>query len=597
MTKFFGTITTVLAFFFFTGLNAQNNWYIDQQNGSNSNNGHSPVNALKSLDYILDNNLLQPGDTVFIMGRYNNPSYDPDFTYGGNSDRNNPHIWNRENTLKIYNVNGTKNKFITFKPYDENTILKGDGICILRIMNSSYLNIEGFNIYGEVENIPLSEAEGLETDGMQFLYLDSNTVDILHPALDEVLFRVEVGTTIEEIWNMTFPIIGQVYRPTYIDTKGIYITNSHHLNIVNNTIQFTPGCGLRIVESAYINVKGNDIHDCTRRSYSGTHALVITKSIPYTPESNDDPVYTIKVSGNKVHNNYNEIFSWVGTKPFIKPVIDEGKGISLQRNDYDSWQSSGQRILVENNICYWNGYSGVHSNDGYHIDFFNNTCYMNSYTNTVTYADGDQSGQNIGISTQRGHDIRICNNISVIDTDWGGYAISSSSSTDVIVSHNIIYGVNGIPNQDDDVVPIQENTIVADPLFVDATGNNFNIKSNSPAVNAAAAQYAPATDYYDFVRDTLPDIGAIEFHVTSVKENKNISSIIVYPNPFTDYITITNKRAKKETISIYNIEGNNVSSDVKIIKTNGHISINTSKLTSGIYLLKVNNSTETIIKR
>ena len=99
--------------------------------------------------------------------------------------------------LKFNNVNGTPGNYISFKPYDNTTILKGDGANILRVTNSSYLRIEGFEIYGEVNNIPLSTALDL-----QFLW----------DSLGTVVYRVPPGTSDSEIENMSFSILGSVSK-------------------------------------------------------------------------------------------------------------------------------------------------------------------------------------------------------------------------------------------------------------------------------------------------------------------------------------------------------------------------------------------------
>ncbi len=491
---------------------AQTSWYVDNQNGSNSNNGTSPDSAVHTVEYLLTNDLIQPQDTVFILGQYNNPSYDPSFNYGGDADRANPHIWHKENTIRINNLHGQENQYITFKPYDNSTIIKGDGANIIRMTNSSYISIDGFEIEGEVDNITLDEAEGVYTDGMQFLYLAAGTVDPLNPPIDSVLFRVNSGTTEAAIDAMTFPIIGSnLGRPSYIDTRGIYVSNSNHIELKNNKIHHMPGGGLRVSSSSYTNIYNNELYRCSARSYSGTHALVVTKAKEGEANTTDDAVYSIKIYQNYVHDNYNELFSWVGTKSFIVARIDEGKGISLQRNNLDPWINGNKRILVENNLCVWNGFSGVHSNTGYHIDFRHNTCYMNSYTNSVTYANTTQQGNNIGISCQGGSDIRVENNISVIDTDWNGFALSSGQTTNLVVKNNLIFGNNGTLTEDSDVTDVDVNTIIQDPLFVDAASQNFNLLFDSPAKNTSSLNFSPTIDYLGNNRDATPDRGAFEF--------------------------------------------------------------------------------------
>ena len=431
---------------------------------------------------------------------------------------------------------------------------------------------------------------------MQFLYLDPNTADPTHPTLNDVKFRVTVGTTIAQIENATYPIIGSVIRPSYIDTRGIYLSGCDHIELLNMEIHHTCGGGLRVSESSYINIEGNDIHNCSMRSYSGTHALVVTKTKVGTANATDDPIYSIVIQRNKVHHNYNEIFSWVGTKSFITPRIDEGKGISLQRNNLNSWKSGNRRIKVVNNVCYWNGFSGVHSNTGYHLDFINNTCYMNSYTNTVTYASQTQKGANIGISAQGGSDIKIINNISVVDTDWGGYALSSANTSNLVVKDNIIFGVNGTVAQDQDVSSVDTNTIVVNPKFKNPLAFDFNLKSNSPAINIANTTYAPTTDYYNKNRDNQPDLGAIEYDPTAGVETIKYSKTKIYPNPCTNYIVVENAINSINDIRIYNVLGKEVSNFVSIKQSGNKLIINTEDLPNGIYILQSKTFTNKIIK-
>ena len=569
---------SILALLFTVISFGQTNWYVDKQNGSNSNDGQSVNSALKTIEYISDTlaSSIQPGDTIFIIGEYANDAYDPNYEFTGNI--NDPYIWSDQNSFDVRNLNGSSNQYITLKPYDESTILKGDSDNIFRMVNCSYVRIDGFEIYGEVENISLQTALDL-----QFVYRESGS--------QNSVYRVQPGTPANEVANMTFPILDDISRPFYTDTRGMYITNSHHIDIINNLIHHTSGNGLRVARGDYINIIGNEIHDCSRKSYSGTHGMVVT--LAESMDNNEG--HKINILNNIVHHNYNEIYSWAPTKDIITPKIDEGKGISMQRNQPSTGWTHG-RFLIANNITYWNGYSGVHSNTGHRMDFINNTCYMNSYTNTVTYANGDQSGNNIGISASNSDDIRIYNNISTIDAAWGGFPISVRSTTNFEVGNNLSFGLNDTLSFDNDLIGIEVNRVEGNPFFMDAENFNFNLLENSPAIGMANEAFAPATDFYGKIRNGNPDLGAIESDFLLSIGNLEEEKIEVFPNPFSEQIFIKDMQVETNEIEIYNLIGQSFSAMVFVKNDDGKIEIDTAFLPIGAYVLKLRDRTQVVFK-
>jgi hypothetical protein len=390
---------------------------------------------------------------------------------------------------------GAPGAWITIKAHDNTTRLKGDGGSVLRIMKSRFLRIQGLHIYGEVERIPNSVAKAL-----QFVYKDQNGT---------IVHRVDRTLTDKDIMGLKLDLIGTVPRPSYTDTIGIYVSNSDHIEVLDNVVHHMPGGGIRVSYSEYVDIVGNNVHDCARKSSSGTHAVVATYTSDILPEENGSK-YRVRILRNVIHNNYNEIYSWVGTKPLIVSKIDEGKGISLQRNQEFK---NGGRILVANNLAYWNGFSGVHSNDGDNIDFVANTCYMNSYTNTVTYKGADQSGNNVGLSFSGGENCTMYNNIAVIDTSWNALALSIVGMKNVRLGSNLVHGIG--PNKvrlDPDVEPFQDRVFVGDPLFVNATAFNFSIASeSSPAFQKADPRWVLCEDLQRQQRRDSTTIGALEF--------------------------------------------------------------------------------------
>lgn len=103
----------------------QTNWYVSQISGSDSNDGLSSTTPFETVDQAFD--VVQPRDIILIMDEYKNENF-------GNGD-----VWKTENTIKLNNIHGSHNKYITLKPYNPNTVLKGDGANILRLVNCSYI--------------------------------------------------------------------------------------------------------------------------------------------------------------------------------------------------------------------------------------------------------------------------------------------------------------------------------------------------------------------------------------------------------------------------------------------------------------------------
>ncbi|WP_194767891.1 T9SS type A sorting domain-containing protein [Tamlana sp. I1] len=585
-------ICLLLAFSLQLPLFGQTNWYVSMA-GDDTNSGTSASSPFKTFSEIQNN--VQPGDTVFVIGTYTNTSYNPNYSYSGNTS--DAHLWHSENTVRINNLNGSAGQYITIKPYDANTVLKGDGANIFRVTSSSYLIIEGFNIEGEVDNIPLSTAHAL-----QFAYLidDSSLIGTAtNPNVNDVRYRNEDeindnDNVVEETDNYTDISNLNVVRPSYIDTRGLYLSTCSNIIIRNTKIHHTPGGSLRVSDSNFVEILENEIYRCSAKSYSGTHALVVTKTEPIGTSD-----FSVQILRNTIHHNYNEQYSWAPTKTIITPRIDEGKGISLQRNNTSGWINGSGRILVANNLCYWNGFSGVHSNDGYRIDFINNTCYMNSYSNTVTYAGQTQKGNNIGISAQSSNDIKMINNISVIDTDWGGYALSAGGTTKLEVSDNLIFGINGTVNEDSDIKNIASNTKIANPLFVNAGTYNandydFSLDANSPAISMGNITYAPTDDYFGSNRDAKPDLGAIEYNASLSINEEKLNTIAIYPNPFRNELSIRYNDLDVNNLALYNVLGQKQNFNYQ--RNTNTVTLDLSHLPNGIYLLKTRSVTKKLIK-
>jgi hypothetical protein len=470
-------------------------FFLDQSSGSPVGDGLTRAAAFDEASRAV--RALAPGDTLRVVNSLANPTYDPTYTFRG--DPEDAYIWKtREHTLHLAGVKGTAAAPITITGCS-GTILRGDASSVVRVSDCAHLRLVNLTIEGEVERIPLSTAQAL-----QFLYIDQ---------FGRVQRRVPAGLTNEEIAALKLPLIGEVQRPSYTNTRGVYVSGSHHVTIEGCAIRWMPAHGILIADTRYVDVVRNEVSGCTRKSYAGVDAIVLTKIRDSRPR--DGAVYRARVVGNLVHGNYNEIYSWVGTKPFVTPRIDEGKGIALHRN---TGFPHGGRMLVASNIGFRNGYSAILLHDTDNADVFSNTAYLSSHTKSVTYMNStDQPGLNIGISAHNTIGCRIVNNIAVVDgTLSSGFAFAVSRPTEMLFDSNLQFAIGGRTRVDKDLAGIASNTLTADPLLGGggSTRPNLELQAighvplDSPAAGRANGGFAPCQDYYGQQRvDTL---GAVE---------------------------------------------------------------------------------------
>ena len=478
--------SAILSFFFlfsFTFLTAQNIYVakngVDDTTDPTRGSIQKPF---KTIDFAAKEKAAA-GDTIFVRkGTYYNEKF------GENKTK----IYSNETTVTINELHGKRDKYIVIMPYNkERVVFKGDGSIIFQIRNSSYVKIQDFIIVGEVKNISLEHARAY-----QFKYLD--TLGVEHSRIgDEILTDAQIGAL--ELDEITQNIV----RPTYFNTKGLLVQSSRHITVENNTISYMPGTGLRFQGCDYFKCIGNTVHNSSRRSAVGTHGLVV-HTLTSKGTSNATRVF---IERNTVHNNYNELYSWSPYKTFIKTEIDEGKGISMQKNTAAKGWKHG-KVVIRNNITYRNGLSGVHINQGERMDIINNVSFKNHH-----YGHNN----NIGISVSSGKDIKVQNNISVADDSWGGNAFAIDNSTNVKAANNLYVGkVNtAFAALDKKLIAVTD-----EPLFVAASSRNFALASGSPAINSGLKGATPLDDFFGNDRDDTPDRGAINYASSNETERK-----------------------------------------------------------------------------
>ena len=118
-----------------------------------------------------------------------------------------------------------------------------------------------------------------------------------------------------------------------------------------------------------------------------------------------------------------------------------------------------------------------------------------------------------------------------------GVALNSYSFTPAscTLSHNLVYGgtLGGIS------ACTASNTVVANPNFVNAAGDNFQLQAGSPAIDAGVTVSGVSTDYNGVSRPqgSAFDIGAFEF--ATATDQAPVISAVAAPNVTYNSATIT----------------------------------------------------------
>mmetsp|Transcript_8809 Transcript_8809/g.12523 ORF Transcript_8809/g.12523 Transcript_8809/m.12523 type:complete len:329 (+) Transcript_8809:893-1879(+) len=208
--------------------------------------------------------------------------------------------------------------------------------------------------------------------------------------------------------------------------------------------------------------------------------------------------YRIKIIGNTVYENYNEIYSWSSLKTIVNPHIDEGKGITVQKTQ-SSFNSGTGRILIANNVVYANGFSGVHLNFAKKVDIYHNTAVDNSTSGR---------GSRCGITVTGSFDVNVINNIGIAMNGFGCAAYGTDKKTKLIkhkinFSSNLVVGeISKIPTESFIISSLDDLKISAE--------QGFKISSHSSAASIGDDSILDIVklDKDGVSRSSPPDLGA-----------------------------------------------------------------------------------------
>lgn len=437
------TILSLLAILFTGELRAEN-YYVSPQ-GNDNHNGKSEAKAFQTVQKAAD--AAGPGDTVFVL----NGTYDT-----------------KSGVLLNIQKSGTANAYITVKamPGHKPKFTASGNVWNTVSINGSYVILDGIELAGNNANLTYEGAMAAYNHHLgggknfsDYAAFNTNAITIGGPKAES-----------------KFP---------------------HHVVVRNCRVHDFPGGGINAIQADYVTIENNVVfNNAWYMMYAGSGISILT---PFNSDRQTGYKNFIRnniVSGNKT------------TVPWIQlKKLSDGNGIIIDVNQHayhnqDSPAATADeaytgRTLVENNVSFNNGGSGIHSFKADHVDIINNTAYHNG--TVVNYPD---------IFTNQCHDVNIINNIMYARD--GGQCNSKPKNPTEIYAYNVYF--NGQVGQKG------EGDIEADPQFVKPSTDHeladFKLKNTSPAVNRGSSKPGSFSgkDVVGTVRPkgAAPDRGAYE---------------------------------------------------------------------------------------
>ncbi|MDQ3813624.1 MAG: right-handed parallel beta-helix repeat-containing protein [Armatimonadota bacterium] len=289
----------------------------------------------------------------------------------------------------------------------------------------------------------------------------------------------------------------------------------HHIRIIGNTVVDNAGGGISAINCDYVTIEGNQVVDnCHFMRYGGS-GISIFRSWNF----DDFKGTKMFVVGNVTHGNRTFVpWSAIGK-------ISDGNGIII--DDNINSQSGASKIpyegrtLVQNNLSFGNGGSGIHAYASNHVDIVNNTAYHNAQSPELMWRQIFAGG--------KCDDVRIFNNVMVAPKGKPLDLSTDKSSRHIVYAHNLLFGegdnqvksggglgAGGGGNTGDLATNVQ-----ADPKFVkpslDAAIADFRLAPDSPGIDSGSLEHpgVPRNDLLGQKRPQgrAPDVGAYELPV------------------------------------------------------------------------------------
>jgi hypothetical protein len=318
------------------------------------------------------------------------------------------------------------------------------------------------------------------------------------------------------------------------DRPGIEITDSHNVDVIDNEVAFCGGGGINFNQSDMILISRNLVHDNGTRNSEQHSGISVYQPVNYRANPRERH-WGVLITRNISHSNRNEV-------PTSEGNLTDGNGIIVDDTKYTQSKylskynleniridtaviGANQRLpynrpmLIEGNLCYFNGGSGVQCFEAVGVKVKNNTCVGNRQR---TRYNGQYS--NLGqISLQNSKNCEVCNcvmqSLTVRQSPSGScYAASEINETANSGGNrwynNLLHSTAGGPKVTLRNDPsIDFGAIYEDPKFVSMVRGNYDFRAVNG--NDRGVTWGGGHEYVDLLGRVVSgemktDLGAIQ---------------------------------------------------------------------------------------
>jgi hypothetical protein len=378
--------------------------------------------------------------------------------------------------------------------------------------------------------------KGTYAERVQFNVSGKEGLPIVFEALGEVVVK---GPPALQHWEAVLDIrkrshlVVKGFRVQDSNWFGIGIHTCDHVTVQGCATSNTQASGIYARDSTEIVVDGNDVTmACLYEGDKGGSQECISIA----------SVKGFRVSNNKVHDTTGKKHGGEGIdakESAQDGVVEKNVVWNLPRLGIyvDSWNGLAKGIVVRKNTVHDCSCGiAVSSEDGGTVEDLrieNNLVYANRERGIVVSA---------WVKNGPKRNIAIVNNTAVANGNrkgnWGaGIAVEKTDVTGLVIRNNVLSRNFGSPIEDaSGKNPVVDRNLVdagrkggrdakagtnleGDPLFVDPENGDYRLQAGSPAINAGAAEGAPADDLEDWPRPYAGgiDLGCYEAHPKGAK--------------------------------------------------------------------------------